>query len=215
MSEYHYLVNELYACVQGEGALTGTPMALVRLQGCNLSCPWCDTVDAKQLETTPGARSMTARDIVVWFRSKGLLGGWVLLTGGEPGIWDLSRLVNELHYAGQAVALETNGTQPITASVDWMTVSPKLDVPRGIEIPTDNVRRASELKFVVGEREDLDAVDRFLAEGQGRHRRIDVPLLLQPKWGVEGATELCHRAVILRGRPWRLSLQTHKFIGVD
>lgn len=206
-----YYIHEIFPCVQGEGTLVGTPMALVRLQGCNLRCPWCDTVAAQ--EVTP-VYEFSGADLVEWMRAQGYLStGWTLITGGEPAIWELSSMVNALRDAGQSVAVETNGTLPINATINWLCVSPKLDVPGGGEIDHQVLRQANEVKFVIGNQGDLDLVDQFMAT-RLRTQRFGLRLLLQPKWGVPGATELCYRTVISRGRPWRLSLQTHKLIGV-
>jgi 7-carboxy-7-deazaguanine synthase len=106
-------VDEIFRSIQGEGHLTGIPMTVIRLYGCNLSCPFCDTPQEDY-------QGMSVDDIVGQVKDD-----WALLTGGEPTIRaDLRFLVQALREIGIRVALETNGTGLIPEGIDWVCVSP-------------------------------------------------------------------------------------------
>lgn len=111
-------VNEIFYSLQGEGYHTGTPATFVRLSGCNLKCPFCDTDFRSSTE-------MTEEEIVneVCKNSARL----VVITGGEPYLQLTPSLVERLHEKGKFVAVETNGTQPFIYPdlIDWITISPK------------------------------------------------------------------------------------------
>jgi organic radical activating enzyme len=109
-------VNEIFYSLQGEGCHSGTPAVFVRLSGCNLRCPFCDTrhehgTEMSVAEVVEAVRQYPAHLVVV--------------TGGEPALQLTPSLVDALHAAGRRVAVETNGTRPLPANVDWVTLSPK------------------------------------------------------------------------------------------
>ena len=116
-----YKVNEIFCSLQGEGYWTGTPMVFVRLSGCNLQCPFCDT---SHQEGWP----MQAEEIVASVRSFGGAATRVCLTGGEPLLQADGQLTDALHAAGYKLHLETNGTCAVPEGIDWVTVSPKAGV---------------------------------------------------------------------------------------
>ena len=117
-----YIINEIFCSLQGEGFWTGTPMVFVRFSGCNLKCPFCDTDHAKGTE-------MTAEEIVAEAVRIGGGCGRVCVTGGEPSLQLDPILVEAFHAEGFKVHVETNGTRPLSGGVDWITVSPKSEVP--------------------------------------------------------------------------------------
>lgn len=225
------LVNDIYATVQGEGVQTGVPMVLLRLHGCGVGCPWCDTketwaIDPSQeevldgLDLTPilGANPRHARlsgtEIAVYIRQRFPSMHWVLVTGGEPADQDLRSLVAALHDAGYQVALETSGTATghVHARFDWVCVSPKIDMPGGRQVLGPALAMANEIKHVVGTQQDIDRLDALLQE----HAIIlnsEVQVCLQPVSKSPKATQLCVETVQERGG-WRLSIQTHKYLGL-
>lgn len=210
MSNYYYEVIEIYSAVQGEGVNAGLPMVIVRLRGCNLRCPWCDTKYAWP-DAGVGSKSMNAQAIVEEVKRYPNI-RWVMLTGGEPTMQDLSSLCSALNAIGRSTALETNGTLPIHRGVDWACVSPKLNVLGGDRILIPNLLIANELKFVVGCEEDLNLVNQFLIDHLQHLLRGNVQICLQPESQDPIATKLCYEECVERG--WRLSVQLHKFIGI-
>jgi 7-carboxy-7-deazaguanine synthase len=216
-------INDIYACVQGEGCLAGTPMALVRLQGCGVGCPWCDTRETwaldeahkvARLEDALGTGpkwcdavvhevAMTARNAV----GPGVK--WALITGGEPAEQSLGGLALSLSCHGFKVALETSGTAlgHLGAAIDWVCVSPKLNMPGGKAVLPEAIKSADEIKHVVGKPADIDA----LVELLGRHKtKPGVQVCLQPVSQNDKATKLCVETCKRTG--WRLSLQLHKYL---
>jgi 7-carboxy-7-deazaguanine synthase len=215
-------INEIFETIQGEAFYAGTPSLFVRVQGCDVGCPWCDTKftwalkgdDEHTLENvlakTESASSVYARvsDDSICAMAKRSLCGHVVLTGGEPCMYDLQELTAELLALGKSVQIETSGTQPVRAHGDtWVTVSPKVNMPGGYAVLDAAVKRANEIKMPVGKPSDLDTLRQLLA------RLETVPLVwLQPLSQSQKATALCASAAHDNG--WRLSLQVHKYAGL-
>lgn len=219
-----YPVNDCYTCVQGEGAQTGVAMVLLRLHGCAVGCPWCDTketweMDSSQEMTTlvdtlganPRYTYLTAAEIAAHIGQNHPGPKWVLVTGGEPAQYELAPLVAALHAVNFRVAIETSGTEKghLDANFDWVCVSPKLNMPGGKQVHIETLTQADEIKHVVGRPADIDNLDALLAAAQPPD---STQICLQPVSTSPKATELCLETVMARG--WRLSVQTHKYIGV-
>lgn len=219
-----YYVNDIYSAIQGEGCQTGVPMVLVRLHGCDVCCPWCDTRETwvfepknevpslqEALGANPLYTQVEAEQIVRYIKENHPGPKWVLLTGGEPALQPLGDLVSKLHSAGYKVALETSGTQTghIDAGLDWVCVSPKIDIPGGKAVQAQAVIGADEIKFVVTTQKSLDMFNDFLASYP---LKKTAQICLQPVSQNKAATELCLKTVIERG--WRLSIQIHKYLGL-
>jgi 7-carboxy-7-deazaguanine synthase len=220
----YYPINDCYTCVQGEGAQTGVAMVLLRLHGCAVGCPWCDTKEtwlmdpahevttlAEALGANPRYTYMTAVDIANRILRHHPGPKWVLVTGGEPAQYDLVPLVAALHEAGLRVAIETSGTETghLEAGFDWVCVSPKLNMPGGKQVRLETLTQADEIKHVVGRSRDIEDLDELLATAQPP---ASTQICLQPVSTSPKATELCLETVMARG--WRLSVQVHKYIGV-
>lgn len=224
-------VNDVYASIQGEGCQTGVPMVLVRLQGCDVGCPFCDTKetwskhDEFRADTLEDAMGQNHRWAVV--RPTALATmierdwpgvRWVLVTGGEPADQELQPFVDAVHGTGREVAIETSGTADGVLGVDfdWITVSPKIGMPGGRSVLLDVVRFADEVKHVIGKREHLDQLDRLLEAafpGSPHPLRRESPTIcLQPMSQNPKATRLCIDTCLERG--WRLSVQVHKYLEV-
>lgn len=219
-----YPVNDCYTCIQGEGVQTGVAMTLLRLHGCAVGCPWCDTKETwdflatnqvESLESALGANALYTHasiDKIIQHISTQCPGPkWVLLTGGEPAQYDLQPLVTALQEAGYRTALETSGTETghLNANFDWVCVSPKINMPGGKIVQADALAYADEIKHVVGRQQDIRDLDTLLAQNI---TKPDVQICLQPVSASQKATDLCMDIVVSRG--WRLSVQTHKYIGV-
>ncbi len=210
-----YRVNEIFYSLQGEGFWTGTPMVFVRHSGCNLRCPFCDT-DHRAF------RDMTAEEIVkeVWRldreanRENPARGscGRVCITGGEPLLQLDYDLIDALHRYDYAIHLETNGTRPVPARVDWVTLSPKEDVPELEGNGKVVLERANEVKLVFDGSMDEERLCRWEDFPADWH-------FLQPcdTGDPEKNRDLMQETVdyiLSHGGTWRLSLQTHKLLDI-
>ena len=214
-------VNEIFQSIQGEARWAGTPSVFIRLQGCAVGCPWCDTkhtwtldpageisgaaMRAKEADAPTYARMTTAElvAIVENFQAR-----HVVVTGGEPCDYDLRDLAQALLATGRSVQIETSGTAPIRAAQDvWVTLSPKFDMPGGLAVRDDALARADEWKIPVGKQSD---VDRALALLEGKPRPSEV--WLQPLSRNAKATELCIAEATRLG--FKVSVQIHAFLGL-
>lgn len=208
-----YSVKELFYTLQGEGARSGRPAVFCRFSGCNLwsgreedrstaVCRFCDT-DFIGTDGTGGGRFETAADLAaavasVWPRGAGGK-PYVVFTGGEPLLQLDRALVEVVHARGFEIAIETNGTQSAPEGIDWICVSPKADAEWSL-------RGGDELKLVYPQEridpaslEHLPFTHFFLQPMDGAERERNTQL----------AIDYC-----LRHPRWRLSLQTHKVIGI-
>lgn len=179
-------INEIFESLQGEGFHTGTPAVFVRFAGCNLACPFCDTDHRSTAEMTDEQIAAAVAQFAPQL---------VVLTGGEPGLQVSERLVDLLHIEGRKVAIETNGTCPLPANIDWVTVSPK-------EGSTPVLTAANEVKVVF--QADID-VEKW-------HNAIKTDHYFLQPCSCKNTSETV--AYIMAHPHWRLSLQTHKYLGI-
>ena len=215
-----YTVKELFPTLQGEGAHSGRAAIFCRFAGCNLwtgreedrataVCKFCDT-DFVGSDGIGGGKFEHAKDLAdaietSWrSTSAGPQQRYVVFTGGEPLLQLDENLIAALHQKGFEVAIETNGTIKVPASIDWVCVSPKA----GAELI---VLQANELKLVIPQL-GHDSLEKLLA----RFEKMDYRnRFLQPMDGpdlisnTELAVSLCQKRPL-----WRLSLQSHKLIGI-
>lgn len=192
-----YRINEIFASLQGEGYWTGRAAVFVRFSGCNLRCPFCDT-DFRQYE------SLTREDILRRVQEASSSCRFVILTGGEPTLQVDSELVDLFHQHHYYIAMETNGTLPCPEGVDWVTCSPKGAYCAGAKLA---VRKVHEVKVVYdGEHpvsdEGLECQARYLQPCDTGDETRNKEILL-------GTIRY-----VMEHPQWRLSLQTHKFLGI-
>jgi 7-carboxy-7-deazaguanine synthase (Cx14CxxC type) len=207
-----YAVKEIFLTLQGEGGQAGRPAVFCRFAGCNLwtgreqdragaVCNFCDT-DFVGLDGPGGGRfadadALAAAVEAVW--AGGPADRLVVLTGGEPLLQLDPALIDALHARGFALALETNGTLPVPPGVDWICVSPKAQAP---VVQT----AGQELKLVYPQ----PGVDPARFEGLKFER-----FLLQPMDGPRRAENTQAAIAYCLAHPrWRLSVQTHKYLGI-
>lgn len=191
-------INEIFYSLQGEGFYTGTPSVFVRFSGCNLQCPFCDT-------THQAYKEMSEEEVVAVVA--GYEARHVILTGGEPSLQATESFVEKLHGMGKYVAVETNGTHPLPDNVDWVTLSPKSPFVKSQSAQVV-LTSCNELKLVFDGQVDpslwnLPASHRFL-------QPCDCGDAVQTKAILKQTIDYC-----LAHPEWRLSLQTHKLIGIQ
>lgn len=193
-------VVETFHSVQGEGFWTGVSAFFIRLAGCDVGCPWCDTKHSWPTEHHP--EQAIASLIIQAAAAQPFM---VVITGGEPLMHDLTSLTTELSRAGLRIHLETSGSHPLTGQFDWISLSPKTFKPP----LSDIYHQANELKVVISKPSDL-----AWAENQAQKVSAETVKLLQPEWSSSHAQQLTVDYV--RAHPeWRVGLQTHKYLGVQ
>lgn len=201
-------INEIFESIQGEGCHTGVPSVFVRFSGCNLNCSFCDTRHEE-------GEWMTDEEIISEIRK--YKAGMIVLTGGEPSLHIDEEFILKLkQQTGKFIAIETNGTREIFEGIDWVTVSPKFGMGHGdgekvTGNASINIQHIDELKVVdIGQ--DLEQY--FTIPGVIK----STPMLLQPCYSDdEDERERNTRRTIgrvLEDPRWRLSLQTHRYLGV-
>jgi organic radical activating enzyme len=197
---YKLPVLEIFSSIQGEGYHMGKWTMFIRLAGCNLKCPWCDTKDIMQM----AARDLTVDDIVKIVAKRNA--SVVTITGGEPTIHDmeaLSYLIYKLQLLGKYVTIETNGTNPTPANVNWVTCSPK----PGNDYKIHSKCRYNELKYVVDETFAPEYITTLAIS-----RRV--PIYVQPEGmkpeNIRRCLELVQHFPFLT-----LGVQLHKVLGVQ
>jgi len=205
-------VVETFHSLQGEGVHAGRSAFFLRLAGCTVGCPWCDTKHSWPEQAHP--RHCLAALAAEAAAAQTAGAAFAVITGGEPLHHNLDGLCAALAQAapGLPLHLETSGVDPLTGRFDWITLSPKPHRP-----PLEALLRAcSELKVVVHSDDDLAFAEAMAAASLARRRGSALPspvLLLQPGADSDHGRELAVNHV--RHHPgWRLSLQTHKWLGL-
>jgi 7-carboxy-7-deazaguanine synthase len=189
--------------IQGEGYWAGTPVDFIRLAGCPVGCPWCDTGYADGGADLP--RQVRRLDeLVAELRSPR-----VVISGGEPFIHaQLPDLVAAVIASGRGVAIETSGAFWQEVSPDaWITLSPKEQVSPRYPVKPQMWQRANEIKIVISTGAELDAYQQYFIPG--------IPVFLQPEWVDRDRTLPLVLKLLQQFPAYRLSLQIHKFIGVE
>jgi len=195
-----YPVNEIFFSVQAEGYWAGTPAIFVRLSGCNLSCPWCDTDHSKGVNMTPD-EIMDQIEI-----AGGREVRRIVITGGEPTIHDLWPLLRALFDGGYYIHIETNGTSPKLreySAVAWITVSPKREQPPVVD-------GGNELKLIVDSKTTEEELKTWYNKGKFKYRYLQPVFIPSIPMNIVGILKE------MKVRPlWKLSVQYHKLIGIQ
>ncbi|WP_425215443.1 7-carboxy-7-deazaguanine synthase QueE [Tumidithrix helvetica] len=195
-------IVETFHSVQGEGIWLGTNTFFIRLGGCDVGCPWCDT------KISWNAKRHPQRSISDLVTDALKASPWmVVITGGEPLMHDLTALSTALKEQGLRVHLETSGAHPFTGEFDWVTFSPKQFKPPHPSI----YDRVNELKVVVKYPEDLVWAEQNAQQVSAKIGQF--AQYLQPEWDTPSSKDLILQYV-LQHPEWRFSLQVHKYLGV-
>lgn len=225
VSKLRYKINELFETIQGEGSFTGQPSIFLRLQGCPVGCSWCDTKHTWEINDTlliPSTdmlakpneddrwANVSVDEILEIFKTQGFQAKHIVITGGEPCMVDLRPMCDALEAEGFSCQVETSGTFEILVSEGcWVTVSPKVNMKGGYEILTSAMQRANEIKHPVATEQHVDDLKALLV----KHSIEDTPVYLQPISQKDRATKLAIDTCIENN--WRLSVQVHKYIGIE
>jgi organic radical activating enzyme len=190
---------EMFYSLQGEGLRSGQPTVFIRTAGCNCDCWFCDT-DFRLRE------ALEADEIIARAHALSADCRWACITGGEPTIHDLGELCNALHVLDWRIQIETNGGLPRPDwHIDHITVSPK--ERQGQRLAPWYLTAATEFKYVIDDQSDLA----YAIENSSLH---DKAAFLQPNALGPEASQLCIDAVLAHPARLRLSLQTHKLLGI-
>lgn len=192
------LMEDFYT-IQGEGFHTGTAAYFVRLGGCDVGCHWCDVKESWNANLHPPT---SVPDIVSKVSG---IAKTVVVTGGEPLMWDMTALTSAIRQTGMRAHIETSGAYPVTGEWDWFCLSPKKT-----KLPVDDAyAKADELKVIIYNRHDL-----VFAEEQASRVNKNAVLFLQPEWSKKDQVTEMIIEYVKANPKWRISLQTHKFLNI-
>lgn len=192
------LMEEFYT-IQGEGFHTGKAAYFIRIGGCDVGCHWCDVKESWNAALHPP----TAVEIIAENASQ--YSDTVVVTGGEPLTWNMKPLTDALRTKGTKIHIETSGAYPLSGHWDWICLSPKKNMPPLPEFyPV-----ADELKVIIHNRHDLQ-----WAEQHAEQVKAGCALFLQPEWSKRQAVMPIIADYVMRNPKWRISLQSHKYIGI-
>ena len=193
------LMEEFYT-IQGEGYHSGKAAYFIRLGGCDVGCHWCDVKESWNAETHP----LTHADLIIENAEK-YAGKSVVVTGGEPSLYQLDYLTSKLKEKGISTFIETSGAYPLTGEWDWICLSPKKTMHPLPDIFTS----AHELKVIIYNKHDFSWAEENASKVAGRCK-----LFLQPEWS-RSSKVLPQIIDYVKNNPkWNISLQTHKFMNI-
>ena len=206
-------VVECFHSLQGEGEHAGRSAYFIRLASCKVGCPWCDTKDSWNSELHPQQSLIDLSTQTAKAQEEGA--AFVVITGGEPLHHNLDDLCKEIRKStlnlekkSIPIHLETSGVDMLSGKPDWITLSPKRHSPPRL----DNLLSCQELKVVIQNAEDL-VFATTMADSIKNNGKIKPQLFLQAGWENEAGQTLAIKFV--KNNPdWRLSMQTHKWLGV-
>lgn len=202
-------VHECFHSWQGEGTHLGRAAYFIRLFGCPVHCPWCDSAGTWHPDYIPKkVDRRTAEELAD--AAKASEASFAVVTGGEPAIHDLTQLTSALKERGVGRHLETSGGFEIRGDFDWVTLSPKWQ-----KLPLrENLKKASEFKLIV---EDEASIEKWISE-IGSEFTANNPVWLHPEWSQHNnaaVLESITRCVKERGDPFRAGYQMHKLYRAD
>jgi 7-carboxy-7-deazaguanine synthase len=193
------LVEEFYS-IQGEGFHTGKAAYFIRLGGCDVGCSWCDSRFAWDSSLHPMVKT---ENIIQNVTSSGA--DSVVVTGGEPLMWNLDNLCEGLKRNNICTYIETSGAYPLSGKWDWICLSPKKNMP-----PVEKIcRMADELKVIIEDVHDLNWAEKYRTMVSKNCR-----LFLQPEWSRFEKIVPDIVEYVRKNTYWRISLQVHKYMHI-
>lgn len=205
INDTSFPVMESFYTIQGEGFYQGKAAYFIRLGGCDVGCVWCDVKESWDASAHPHKTvgSIVAEALAaVNHQVENVI---VVITGGEPLMYDLYPLTTALHDEGFQINIETSGAYPVSGNIDWICVSPKK-----FKAPLPEViAKANELKIIVYNKSDFGWAEKYAAQASP-----DCKLYLQPEWSKEKQMLPLIIDYVKQNPKWELSLQIHKYINV-
>ncbi|MCK9423163.1 MAG: 7-carboxy-7-deazaguanine synthase QueE [Bacteroidales bacterium] len=192
-------MEEFYS-LQGEGFNTGQAAYFVRIGGCDVGCKWCDVKESWNAFLFPPSLTDLIIEHVLQNPAKA-----VVVTGGEPLLYNLEYLCRELKRGGVRTFLETSGSQPLSGEWDWICLSPKKESPPLHDV----VEKANELKVIIE-----DSADFSWAEENAELVSNGCILYLQPEWSQREKIMPQIIYYIQANPKWKISLQSHKYMSI-
>ena len=193
-------IMEHFYTIQGEGRNTGQAAYFIRIGGCDVGCHWCDVKESWDASKHP---LIPVEDLLPFV--KGAESKDIVVTGGEPSLYNLNYLCELLQSHGHRLFIETSGSAELTGQWDWVCLSPKKTSPP-LAI---NYNLAHELKVIVHNQSDFK-----WAEEHAKKVGKDCQLYLQPEWSKMSELLADVIAYVMANPKWKISLQTHKFMHI-
>jgi organic radical activating enzyme len=192
------LMEEFYT-IQGEGFHTGTAAYFIRIGGCDVGCHWCDVKESWNADLHPP----TSSDLIVENAKK--YTKTVVITGGEPLMWDMGYITKNLQNKNIRTHIETSGAYKLSGIWDWICLSPKKT-----KLPLQEIyREANELKMIIYNKNDFK-----FAEEQASKVDEKCELFLQPEWSNREKMTPQIVDYVMKHPKWKISLQTHKYLNI-
>jgi len=190
---------EAFYTLQGEGYYKGSAAYFIRIGGCDVGCHWCDVKESWDANLHPPT---PIEHIVTQAKQ---YSDTVVVTGGEPLMWNMDPLCEALHGQGMQVHIETSGAYALTGTWDWFCLSPKKN-KRPLQAAYDY---ADELKVIIYNKDDFK-----FAEEQAAQVATNCKLFLQPEWSRREKVMPLIVDYVLANPKWKASLQTHKYLNI-
>ncbi len=192
------LMEEFYT-IQGEGFHSGKAAYFIRIGGCDVGCHWCDVKESWNADLHPATESLKI------IKNVKKNADTVVITGGEPLMWNMDFITKELHKEGIKIHIETSGAYPLSGIWDWICLSPKKT-----KLPLPNIyTKAHELKIIIYNKNDFK-----FAEEQAEKVNLNCELFLQPEWSNREKMTPQIVDYVMQNPKWKISLQTHKYLNI-
>jgi organic radical activating enzyme len=199
--DVQYPIMESFYTIQGEGVHSGKAAYFIRVGGCDVGCVWCDVKESWNAADHPFT---SVKELIL--KAKKNVASLVVITGGEPLMYDMVPLTTALKNNGFTTNIETSGAYPMSGVWDWVCFSPKK-----FKKPHESIYSvANELKVIVANKSDFK-----FAEEHAANVESSCVLLLQPEWDKSDKMLPLVIDYVKDNPQWKVSLQTHKFMGVD
>ena len=190
---------DTFTTIQGEGFHSGRSAHFLRIGGCDIGCHWCDIKESWNSDLYPLVK---IENIVETVNSSVDI---IVISGGEPLIWNMSPLTSSLKKLNKKIHLETSGAYEISGNWDWICLSPK----KRMKPLAEFYNVANELKVIVYNKDDLK-----FAEEQAKKVNSDAHLYLQPEWDNREKMMPIMVDYVKNNPKWKISLQTHKYLNI-